>query len=367
MKSINPIKDSRRSFIKQSSLLTGALLVGNSLSAMPFALRVDKPSLIMDAMGEIRTIYTLDLIKKILASGTNSVTITLTDPKIYGEEGFHTLLEDLANYDRYFDDNPSLFVKCKSMSDFERAKKEGKLAIFYLIQNSAPIEKELDRLDFFYNLGLRSVQLTYNYRNYVGDGCYERTDAGLSTYGLEMIAKMNEMGMLIDLSHAGMLTMKETIEHSEKPVIISHTCCKTLFDHDRNTTDENLKLLADNGGVVGLTQIRIFMTHEKTNNTEVYFDHIDHAVKVAGIDAVCIGSDRDHRVIPDTEEEILILLKEEGAQFKPDHWPLYLEKLNGPSRMNVVYDGLVKRGYTQDQIDKIMGKNLHRIYTDVIG
>ena len=366
MKHTNPRLDARRNFLKQSSLLTGALLISN-YKAMPFALRVDKPSLIMDAMGEIRTIYTPDLVREILASGTNSVTITLTDPKIYGEEGFHTLLEDLAGYDRYFDDHPDLFVKCKGMADFERAKQEGKLAIFYLIQNSAPIEKDLKRLGLFYNLGLRSVQLTYNYRNFVGDGCYERTDAGLSTFGLEMISKMNDMGVLVDLSHAGMLTMKEAIENSKQPVIISHTCCKTLFEHDRNTTDENLRLLADRGGVAGITQIRIFMTEKKTDNAEVYFDHIDHAVKVAGIEAVCIGSDRDHRVIPDTEEEIMILLKEEGAQFKPDYWPLYLERLNGPRRMEVIFDGLVKRGYTQDQIDKIMGKNLHRIYTEVIG
>ncbi len=366
MKKPHLSEGSRRTFLKQSSLLAGTLMLPH-LPAISNPRLVDKPGLIMDAMGEIRTIYTPELVKEILASGTNSVTITLTDPKIYGEEGFHTLLEDLASYDRYFDDNSDLFLKCKNMTDFERAKKGGKLAIFYLIQNSAPIEKDLDRLDFFYNLGLRSVQLTYNYRNFVGDGCYERTDAGLSVYGLEMINKMNEMGMLVDLSHAGMLTMKEAIEHSEQPVIISHTCCKTLFDHDRNTTDENLRLLADRGGLAGITQIRIFMTEKKTDNTEVYFDHIDHAVNIAGIDAVCIGSDRDHRVIPDTEEEIAILLKEEGAQFKPDYWPLYLEKLNGPWRMEVIFDGLVKRGYTQDQVDKIMGKNLHRIYSGVIG
>jgi membrane dipeptidase len=109
------------------------------------------------------------------------------------------------------------------------------------------------------------------------------------------------------------------------------------------------------------------MTKEKTNNLEVYFDHIDHAVKTAGIDHVAIGSDRDHRVIPNTEEEIKILLAEEGAQFKPADWPLYLEKLNGPRRMDVVRDNLVKRKYTQSQIDKIMGGNLYRLYKEVVG
>jgi membrane dipeptidase len=109
------------------------------------------------------------------------------------------------------------------------------------------------------------------------------------------------------------------------------------------------------------------MTTEKTNNLEVYFRHIDHAVKVAGIDHVAIGSDRDHRVIPTTEEEIKQLIKEEGANFIPDDWPLYLEKLNGPRRMEIIWDGLIKRGYKAADAEKVMGLNLYRLYRDVIG
>lgn len=352
----------RRTFIRNTSLAAAALTF-----PLPAAAQTPRPSLVFDAMGEIRTIYTPELIREILASGTRAIAITLSDPKVIGHAGYELTLEEMKAYDNYFNQHPSLFIKATRLADIDQARKENKLAVFYLIQNASPIDQDWVKFDRLYDLGLRSIQLTYNHRNLVGDGCKERTDAGLSTFGLELIERMNNRNMLIDLSHAGMTTMREAITSSKKPVIISHTCCKALYDNVRNTTDENLKLLADRGGVVGICQIRVFMTQEKKDNLDVYFRHIDHAVKVAGIDHVGIGSDRDHRVIPHTEEEIKQLIKEEGANFIPDDWPLYLEKLNGPRRMEVIWDGLLKRGYGSTAADKIMGGNLYRLYKDVIG
>jgi membrane dipeptidase len=351
----------RRTFIKNTSLATAALAFPLAASA-----QLPRPSLVFDAMGEIRTIYTPELIREILASGTRAIAITLSDPKVIGHAGYELTLEEMNAYDSYFEKYPDLFIKATMLTDIDRARRENKLAVFYLIQNAAPIDQDWTKMDRLYERGLRSIQLTYNHRNLVGDGCKERTDAGLSTFGLELIERMNSRNMLVDLSHAGMTTMKEAIIASKKPVIISHTCCRALYDNVRNTTDENLRFLADRGGVVGICQIRVFMTTEKTNNLEFYFKHIDHAVKVAGTDHVAIGSDRDHRVIPNTEEEIRQLLKEEGANFIPDDWPLYLEKLNGPRRMETIWEGLLKRGYKPADADKIMGGNLYRLYSETI-
>jgi membrane dipeptidase len=220
----------------------------------------------------------------------------------------------------------------------------------------------------FYSLGLRSLQMTYNYQNYVGAGCMERTDAGITVFGIELIERMNEIGMLVDTSHASMRTMRETIETSRAPTIVSHTGCQAVREHVRNTTDANLRLLADSGGVVGICQIRPFITeHNTPDNVRYYFEHIAHAVNVAGVEHVCIGSDRDHRVIEDSEEELALVLEEEGAQFNPADWPLYMPALNGPRRMEVVWDGVVGLGYSEDDVEKIMGQNLLRLYTDVIG
>ncbi len=326
-----------------------------------------KKPMMLDALGEIRLTHPMELIDEILDSGTNSIAVTLTDPKLYGEGAFQAALDDLFAYDHHIEACADRFLKATSVADIGRAIDTGRLAIFYQLQNSTPIQKVLDRLDVFYRVGLRSVQLTYNYQNYVGSGCRERCDGGLTVFGLELIERMNALGMLVDTSHAAMTTMADAIAASTAPITVSHTCCQTVHEHRRNTTDENLRALAEKGGVVGICQIRTFVTDQRGDNLHRYFDHIDHAVKVAGIDHVCIGSDRDHRVIPDSDEEIAILIEEEGSQFNPAEWPLYLTGMNGPRRMEVVWDGLVKRGYPEGDVDKILSRNLHRLYSDVIG
>jgi membrane dipeptidase len=323
--------------------------------------------MILDALGEIRLTHPMELIEEILASGTNAVTVTLADPKVYEETAFVEALRELVAYDRHIKSHPEHLMKATMVADIDRAVDSGKLALFYQYQNATELQKDIDRVDLFYKLGVRSIQLTYNYQNYVGSGCRERDNRGVTEFGAELISRMNDVGMLIDTSHASMATMADAIRLSSVPTIVSHTACQAVHEHVRNTTDDNLRLLADHGGVVGICQIRPFLTAKPRENLDAYFDHIDHAVKVAGIDHVCIGSDRDHRVITDDPEEIRLLQEEEGPQFQPEHWPLYIDELNGPRRMEVVVDGLKKRSYSDDAIDKIVAKNLYRLYQDVIG
>ena len=323
--------------------------------------------LIFDALGEIRLTHPMELIDEILDSGTNAIAVTLCDPKSYGETAFDEALRAVLDYDRHIATHGTKLMKAGTTNDARHAQETGRLGIFYQLQNATPIQRDLDRVDLLHKLGVRSIQLTYNYQNYVGSGCRERDNRGVTEFGRELIAKMNEVGMLVDTSHASMATMADAIEMSAKPTIVSHTCCQSVHEHVRNTTDENLKRLADSGGVVGICQIRPFITNETEDNLRFYFDHIDHAVNVAGLEHVCIGSDRDHRAITDDPEEIRVLQEEEGPQFQPEHWPLYIPELNGPRRMEVVLDGLSKRGYPDDAIEKIAGTNLERLYAEVIG
>jgi len=322
----------------------------------------------LDAMGEIRLTHSVELIRQVLDSGTRSVTVTLTDPKVFGEAALDAALDDLLAYDRHVEEHSDLLLKATSVADIDRARSDRKLALFYFLQNTTPLHKDLDRVDMLYGLGVRSLQLTYNYQNYAGGGCRERRDSGLTEFGYEVVGRMNEIGMLVDTSHAAMRTMADAIRESRQPTIISHTGCAALHEHIRNTTDANLRLLAEHGGVVGLCQIRPFLTQDQSDdNVRYYFDHIEHAVNVCGIDHVCIGSDRDHRVIEDTEEELRVLLEEEGAQLTAADWPLYMPALNGPRRMETVWDGLVGRGYSEGDAEKIMSGNLYRLYAEVIG
>lgn len=325
-------------------------------------------ALVFDAMGELRPEYDEALIGQMLASGMDAITVTLCDPKPVGAEAIELAVDGLLTYDRLIASHPDLLLKATSAADLVRARDEGKLAVFYLYQNSEQFGADLDRVEMFWRLGVRSSQITYNERNRAGVGCREvGDDGGLTDFGRALVERMNQRGMLIDLSHANMPTMADTIAHSRAPVIISHTACDAVYPHVRNTTDANLRAVAERGGVVGVCQLRPFLTAKKEDNLHAFFDHLDHAVRVCGAEHVAIGSDRDHRVIEMTPEYLAELRREEGSQVVDHELPYFIHELNGPRRMEVVWDGLVERGYGEDDVERIMGLNLLRLYEEVIG
>ena len=354
----------RRSFVLglgSSVVLAKDLVAGQVTPSAPG--RADR--LVMDAMGELRPEYEAALMRDMLASGLDSITITLCDPKPEGALALELALDSLLQHDRYLASRPEFFVKATSVKDVDAARRAGKMAVFYLFQNTAPFGRDLDRVDVFHGLGLRSCQLTYNTKNLAGVGCWE--EGGLTPFGRELIGRMNARRMLIDLSHANMQTMAETIALSKVAVHVSHTACMAVHPNRRNTTDENLRALANRGGVVGICQMRPFLTAKKKDNLHAYFDHILHAIKMAGIEHVCIGSDRDHRVIQLSPEYIAELKKEEGSQVNDSELPYFIDELNGPRRMEVVWDGLIERGLTEGDAERVTGGNLRRLYREVIG
>ncbi len=322
-------------------------------------------ALIFDAMGELRPEYTDDIVRGMLASGMDAITITLCDPKPEGNEALALALDSLGEHDRYLASRPDFFRKATSVADVDRARREGTLAVFYLYQNSVQFGESLDRVDLFYRLGLRSCQLTYNTKNFAGVGCWEA--GGITPFGRTLIARLNERGVLIDLSHANMQTMSETVAASKSPVIVSHTACSAVHENRRNTTDENLRAVAQRGGVIGICQMRPFLTSKKTDSLPAYFDHIRHAIKVAGVEHVGIGSDRDHRVITLSPDYLAELKREEGSQVKDDDLPYFIDELNGPRRMETVWSGLAARGLSTRDIERVMGGNVYRLYKDVVG
>lgn len=350
----------RRTFFKGSTALA-SMYAG--IRVRPAGQRRD--ALVWDAMGELREEYEPALIREMLASGMDAITITLCDPKPEGAEGLELAVDSLLQHDRFLASHQDVFVRATTVADVDRARRAGKLAVFYLYQNSVQFGRDLDRVDMFYRLGLRSCQLTYNTRNLVGAGCWE--EGGLTPFGRELILRMNERRMLIDLSHANMQTMAEAVAASKAPVIVSHTACMSVYENRRNTTDANLRAVASRGGLIGICQMRPFLTTKKRDNLHAYFDHLLHAVRVAGAGHVCIGSDRDHRVITLTPEYLAELRREEGSQVVDNELPYFIDELNGPRRMEVVWDGLAKRGLPTADIERVMGANLMRLYREVIG
>ena len=351
----------RRNFIKNS--LAGGLFAS---SPAIFALS-PKDAIVIDAMGEIREVYTDSLKSEMIDSGLNAITVTLCDPKSFENEAYVLAIAGINDYDRIIRENHEFYFKATVTSDIEKAFKSKKIAIFYLFQNSTQFGRDLSSVDEFYSLGVRSSQITYNWQNWAGAGCYEDNGSGLTRFGHELVEKMNDVGMLIDLSHAGMETMADTIRASREPIIVSHTCCKELYNHKRNTTDVNMRATAEKGGLIGITQMRPFMTKTILNAVHHYYEHIEHAINVCGEEHVCIGSDRDHRRLVMTQEYLDELKKEEGENFDPTMWPLYFEELNGPTRMKTIWDGLSSRGMKESTLEKIMGTNLTRLYYSIYG
>jgi membrane dipeptidase len=353
----------RRQFILSGAALSTAMAFAPGAAAA----RAKPRPLTFDAMGEVRFEYDAALIGQMRASGLDAITVTLCDPKSYEGRAYEEAVQAVLDHDAHIAAHPSLFLKATRTSDIDVARRNGQIAIFYLFQNSTQFGRDLDNVDLFHKLGVRSAQITYNDQNWAGAGCKELGANGLTHFGRDLAARMNERRMLIDLSHANMQTTADAIAASKVPVIVSHTACMAVHSNVRNITDVNLRALGDKGGVVGICQMRPFLTTKRADALPEYFRHIDHAVKVAGADHVAIGSDRDHRVVQMTDAYIAELKREEGANFNDADWPLFINELNGPRRMEVVWDGVRKLGYPESVVEKIMGTNLRRIYQEVIG
>lgn len=327
--------------------------------------------LVIDGLGEIHLEYDMALIDQIRASGMRGCVVTVGNPALHGPDAFDDMRREIESYDRHVAVHVDRLSRAVSVGDLDGAAARGTIGLIYYTQNATPIQDDLERLGRLYDLGVRIVQLTYNTRNLLGDGCLERTNAGLSTFGIQVVERMNQMGLLVDLSHCGEATTLDGIAFSTKPVAITHAGCKAVFDHPRNKTDAALRALADKGGVIGIYQINPYLGPKERNTLDDYLHHIDHAVNVAGIEHVGIGSDREHRTIPDSEEEKQKLIAElsalrpvTAASFR---WPFFIGALNHPRRMETIADGLVKRGRTAAEIDKILGGNWYRLLKETVG
>lgn len=163
---------------------------------------------------------------------------------------------------------------------------EDGVSLLLEVQDTVALDGDVARLDALYDMGIRIVQLTYSHRNLVGDGCAERTNAGLSHFGVELVERLDELGVVVDLSHVGPATTRDAFEVSESPAAFTHTFCRELFDHPRGKTDEELERLAAADGYVGVVGVPFFLGDEA--GVDALLDHVDHAVGVVGVDRVSV-------------------------------------------------------------------------------
>ena len=293
--------------------------------------------------------------------------VTAVNATIAIWDGFESTLDHIADWLGWFERYGELIRPVHAVSDILAAKQEGRSGVILGWQNASPVENRLDRLLLFHRLGVRIIQLTYNERNLLGDGCYERTDVGLSRFGQDAVREMGRLGILIDLSHCGDLTTLEAIEFSERPVAITHANARSQHDHPRNKTDEAIRALVARGGVIGANAFPGFFPKGWEATLDDYLDAIDYLVQMVGIDHVAIGTDFSQEQ-PRAFWEWIFASQgtRPAAQLPPAPEPYrHLRGLSDAGELPNLAVGLLRRGYPPAGVQKVLGANWLRLLEEV--
>ncbi|HUZ53860.1 MAG TPA: dipeptidase [Streptosporangiaceae bacterium] len=252
------------------------------------------------------------------------------------------------------------FRIARSAADVDAAAERRELAIVLHFQGGDPIETDINLLDAYHALGLRVMQPTYNARNRLGDGCLERANSGLSKLGRAAIARMNELGIVVDVAHVGLRTSLEVIEVSSAPVIVSHGNACGVYESRRNLTDEQISAVAASGGVIGVCAFPGFVSAEAPD-LEKLLDHLDYLVALAGDEHVGLGLDFS----TETAEDYDYFGYEEDTYPRPP-W-IYPPGIAGFADIRNIGDRLLARGYSAGQVERIAHGNFLRVFREVWG
>jgi len=281
------------------------------------------------------------------------------------------LLRRLGNFSYALDMMPDFFVRAVAAGDIERAKREGKAALA-LSTNGVPlpqrwdsVSEELGLIRVFHQLGVRMMHLTYNRRNLLGDGSGESSDAGLSDFGRAVVREMNRVGVLVDVAHSGPRTSLEAAQTSTKPTVVSHSACAALHNHYRCKPDDVIRAVADTEGLMGICAVPQFLGGKGNLNTML--DHVDYVARRFGVDYVAIATDFSYRSRAAGAEFRKVPSRRKRRAGWESLWPVPLgptpssQKTMAWTNWPLFTVGLVKRGYTDSDIQKIIGGNAVRV------
>lgn len=297
----------------------------------------------------------LRTLERMHSAGYACVTLTTaSDP-----HNMATTIRKIAIDDRFFDAHAGRFQRVGSADDILRAKSQGKLAVVYSFQGTTPFERNLDLVGLYYRLGVRQALMAYNQKNDVGDGCHERTDAGLSRFGISLVQEMNRVGMLVDCSHTGYRTTMDVFEASRSPVVFSHSNARALVDHERNIHDDQALACARTGGVIGVNGVSFFLGGSDESARRL-FRHVDHFVQLVGAEHVGIGLD----VVSDKSP--LMAIAAANADKYPSAGGYQQEPFfAGPEILSELTELMLRHHYADDQVQGILGGNWLRVARQV--
>mgnify|MGYP005856011639 CR=1 FL=1 len=244
-------------------------------------------------------------------------------------------LDLIDHFCKEIEENKKDIAHVKNINDINEAINSKKIAALLSVEGGEALEGSIHVLRMLYRLGVRSLTLTWNGRNELGDGVGVQEGAGLTQFGKKVVREMNSLNMIIDVSHLAEKGFWDVLKISQAPVIASHSNCRAICGHPRNLNDAQIRALAEKGGVMGITYVPAFLGGNNPSVKEV-LDHIEHAVNVGGIECVGLGSDFD------------------GTDELPDG-------LEDCSRIEAITAGLIDRGYDKCAINKIIGGNFLRL------
>lgn len=290
--------------------------------------------------------------------------------------GFNATFEDtvaeLGFYQRMTEAHPDVFMQIRTVADIATAKRTNKLGIIFGFESATALGDKLDNITAFRWLGVRVMQLSYNLTSPFGAGVLAPADATLTDLGRQAVARMNEQGVALDLSHANPATTAAAMAASTKPVIMSHGGCMTVHQNPRNKTDEQMRALAAKGGVMGIFDLFYLAPAGVQPTLDIYMQHMTHALDVMGEDHVGFGSDTDFGGTDNSAEahaawdaETQRRIAAGVAAPEEDGRLPYVEGLNRPDRSLVIADALLKRGYPARVAEKVLGGNFIRVFGEI--
>ncbi|MBN9262034.1 MAG: hypothetical protein BGN89_12770 [Alphaproteobacteria bacterium 64-6] len=301
--------------------------------------------------------------------GATAIAPTITGMSGNAQSG----LREIGGWHRYVRERDDALI-VRTAADIERAKAEGKLGLILHCQGTSIVEDELDFLDAYAAAGLRMVQLCYNRRNLIGDGATERTDSGLSHFGLAVISRLNALRLVIDCAHTGLRTTFDAIEASLAPVVISHANAIAVHQNGRNVPDELIRAIAASGGIVGTVGFPAFLGDESRPSLDRFIDDIVYKADLTSIDHVGLGIDYyegQHGV----ESDAVALARYE-RRIREGHWrreeypppPYYYPAgIETPRTLERLTARLAERGFDEPEIRKVLGLNWLRVFRSVWG
>jgi membrane dipeptidase len=304
-------------------------------------------------------------VQSVRDSGLTALKTTLGG----GNSSFEETVADIAAAERLLERHADVFLKARSGADLDRARRQHKVGLIYSFEAASPLADKVERIELFRNLGVRVMQLTYNRRTPFGSGCLDGETDGLTDLGRQAVAKMNELGVALDLSHSNTQTTADGIAASKQPPIFSHTGCRAVYRHPRNKEDREMKALADKGGVLGVYMLPFLAPSPRQPALDDYLAHLEHALQACGEDHVGVGSDVPFQRVTDADLEGMrqdeARRQAAGIAAPEEDRPPYIPDLNTPRKMETIAATMLRRGHPARVVEKVLGANFRRVFGEI--